>query len=243
MGDRPGKGAAVRAVRRGRQGAGQRQAAGAARPARAGPAQRRGARRRGRLGLTTCSANLQTLRPAGLVTTRREKTKVIYSLAGPDVAALLCRRCASVAQTHLAETERARLAYLGDDDVEQVPREELLRRAEAGDVVVLDVRPAEEYAAGHIPGAVSIPVDELAARLAELPARRRRRRLLPRRLLRARPRGGPAAARGRAAGAQARRRHARMAAGRPAGRLRRRLPGRPWAPTVEQLLAVLPAPS
>jgi rhodanese-related sulfurtransferase len=54
--------------------------------------------------------------------------------------------------------------------VEEVPREELLRRAETGDVVVLDVRPVEEYAAGHIPGAVSVPVDELAARLADLPA-------------------------------------------------------------------------
>lgn len=121
------------------------------------------------LGVTTCSANLQALRSAGLVTTRREKTRVIYALAGTDVAALLAD-LRSVAQTHLAETERARVAYLGGDDVEQVPREELLRRAEAGDVIVLDVRPAEEYAAAHISGAVSIPVDELAARLAELPA-------------------------------------------------------------------------
>lgn len=121
------------------------------------------------LGLSTCSANLQTLRQAGLVTTRREKTKVIYSLAGPDVAALYATLRA-VAQHHLAETERARVAYLGSDDLEQVPREELLRRAATGDVVVLDVRPAEEYAAAHIPGAVSIPVEELSTRLAELPA-------------------------------------------------------------------------
>ena len=121
------------------------------------------------LGLTTCSANLQTLRQAGLVSTRRDKTKVIYSLAGPDVAALYADLRA-VAQTHLAETDRARLAYLGGDDVEEVPREELVRRAETGDVVVLDVRPEEEYAAAHIPGAVSVPVTELAERLAELPA-------------------------------------------------------------------------
>lgn len=121
------------------------------------------------LGLTTCSANLQALRQAGLVTTRRDKTKVIYSLAGPDVAALYAG-LRSVAQTHRAETERARLAYLGNDELEQVSREELLRRAESGDIVVLDVRPAEEYAAGHIPGAVSVPVDELGDRLAELPA-------------------------------------------------------------------------
>lgn len=121
------------------------------------------------LGVTTCSANLQTLRQAGLVTTRREKTKVIYALAGPDIAALLAD-LRSVAQTHRAETDRARAAYLGGDDVEQVPREELLRRAEAGDVLVLDVRPGEEYAAGHIPGAISVPVDELVARLSDLPA-------------------------------------------------------------------------
>lgn len=121
------------------------------------------------LGMTTCSANLQTLRSAGLVATRREKTKVIYSIAGPDVAALLAA-LRSVAQTHRAETERARLAYLGGADVEEVQRQELLRRAEAGEVVVVDVRPAEEYAAAHIPGAVSIPIDELAARMAELPS-------------------------------------------------------------------------
>ena len=65
--------------------------------------------------------------------------------------------------------DAARRNYLGDDDTEQIDRDELLRRARAGTVVVLDVRPAAEYAAGHIPGAVSIPIDELPARLAELP--------------------------------------------------------------------------
>jgi hypothetical protein len=107
------------------------------------------------------------LRTAGLVTTRREKTEVIYSLAGPDVAALFAD-LRTVAQTHLAETERARIAYLGDG-VEELPREELLRRAEAGEVVVLDVRPAQEYVAAHIPGARSIPIEQLTDRLAELP--------------------------------------------------------------------------
>ena len=120
------------------------------------------------LGVTTTSANLQTLRSAGLVTTRREKTKVIYALAGPDVAALFAD-LRSVAQARRAETERARVAYLGGD-VEEVSVEEVLRRAQIGDVVVLDVRPIEEYVAGHIPGAVSVPVGELTARLAELPA-------------------------------------------------------------------------
>jgi rhodanese-related sulfurtransferase len=121
------------------------------------------------LGLTTCSANLQTLRHAGLVTTRRDKTKVMYSLAGPDVAALYAGLRA-VAQTHRAQTEQARLAYLGGDDVAELSREELLRRARIGDLVVLDVRPGVEFAAAHIPGAVSVPVAELSARLAELPA-------------------------------------------------------------------------
>jgi rhodanese-related sulfurtransferase len=65
--------------------------------------------------------------------------------------------------------DRARRAYLGDDDIAEVTRDELLRRVLAGDVTVIDVRPVEEYAVGHIPGAVSIPVDELADRLAELP--------------------------------------------------------------------------
>ena len=121
------------------------------------------------LGLTTTSANLQTLRSAGLVATRRDKTKVIYSLAGPEVAALFAELRA-VAQAHRAETERARVAYLGGDDVEEVPAEELLRRAEAGDVVVLDVRPEAEFSAGHIKGAISMPISELDERLGEIPA-------------------------------------------------------------------------
>ncbi|MDX3569394.1 metalloregulator ArsR/SmtB family transcription factor [Streptomyces sp. ID05-47C] len=121
------------------------------------------------LNLTTASAHLQTLKQAGLVATRREGVRIHYRLAGGDVAALyaLLRQ---VAQNHQAGVEAARTAYLGDDQPEQVGREELLARAQAGEVVVLDVRPAEEYAAGHIPGALSIPVEELADRIAELPA-------------------------------------------------------------------------
>jgi rhodanese-related sulfurtransferase/DNA-binding transcriptional ArsR family regulator len=122
------------------------------------------------LGVTSCSAHLQTLRHAGLVRTRRAGTAIFYSLAGDDVAALLAQ-VRAVAATHRAETERARLAYLGGDDgVEQVSREDLLARVNGGGVVVLDVRPAEEYEAAHIPGAVSVPVETLAARLAELPS-------------------------------------------------------------------------
>ncbi|GGL40856.1 ArsR/SmtB family transcription factor [Planomonospora parontospora] len=121
------------------------------------------------LGLTTASSHLQVLRQAGLVTTRKQGTKVFYRLAGADVAALWAH-LRGVAAAHLAEVERARAAYLGPGEGEQLTREELQARIQAGEVTVIDVRPAAEYAAGHIPGALSIPLDELADRLAELPA-------------------------------------------------------------------------
>ncbi|PZG87181.1 ArsR family transcriptional regulator [Streptomyces sp. NTH33] len=120
------------------------------------------------LNLTTASAHLQTLKQAGFVATRREGVRIHYRLAGDDVAQLfaLLRK---VAENHQAAVPGARDAYLGDDGALEVTREELRARVEAGDVVVLDVRPVEEYLAGHIPGAVSIPVDELADRINELP--------------------------------------------------------------------------
>jgi DNA-binding transcriptional ArsR family regulator/rhodanese-related sulfurtransferase len=121
------------------------------------------------LGLTTTSANLQSLRAGGIVATRRDGTRIYYRLAGPDVAELYAR-LRDVAAGHLADVAVARDAYLGGPDVgEPVGRAELLRRAAAGEVTVLDVRPGVEYAAGHIPGAVNIPVDQLTDRLAELP--------------------------------------------------------------------------
>lgn len=120
------------------------------------------------LGLTTASAHLQTLRQANLVTTRRDGTRILYRLTGPDVADLY-DRLRGVAQSHLPDVEAARIAYLGDGGGAPVTREELRHLAATAAVTVLDVRPREEYAAGHIPGAVSIPLDELADRLAELP--------------------------------------------------------------------------
>ena len=120
------------------------------------------------LGLTTTSAHLQTLKQAGLVAAARHGTTIRYRLADTDVATLYIQM-RNVAAAHLPDVDAARRNYLGDDDTEQIDRHELLRRARAGTVVVLDVRPAPEYAAGHIPGAVSIPIDELPARLAELP--------------------------------------------------------------------------
>jgi rhodanese-related sulfurtransferase/DNA-binding HxlR family transcriptional regulator len=120
------------------------------------------------LNLTTASAHLQTLKQAGLVTARRDGVRIHYRLAGPDVAQLYVQ-LQQVARGHLADVEAARVAYLGPEDTEQVTREELLARVAAGTATVVDVRPEEEYAAGHIPGAVSVPLDELEARLAELP--------------------------------------------------------------------------
>jgi DNA-binding transcriptional ArsR family regulator/rhodanese-related sulfurtransferase len=121
------------------------------------------------LGLTTVSAHLQTLRQAGLVATRRDGNRVHYRLAGPDVLDLYIR-LREVAAARRADVDAARRDYLGPDaDSDAVDRDELLRRVRAGAAVALDVRPAEEYAAGHVPGAVSIPVDELAGRVAELP--------------------------------------------------------------------------
>lgn len=120
------------------------------------------------LGMSTCSAHLQTLRESGLVGSRREGKRIYYSLAGDDVAGLWedLRR---VAHTHRPRTELARRAYLGPDDIHAVDTAELMRGLDSGDVVLLDVRPGVEYAAGHLPGALHIPLDELAGRLAELP--------------------------------------------------------------------------
>lgn len=114
------------------------------------------------------SQHLQALHAAGMVSRAREGTRVRYALAGDEALRLwLALRDASAAQ--LAEVERAANAYLGED-VDTIGSDELLQRLAAGDVVLVDVRPREEYDAGHIEGARSIPIDELQRRLAELPA-------------------------------------------------------------------------
>lgn len=116
------------------------------------------------------SQHLQALHAAGLLTRAREGTSVRYSLAGNDVLELwLALRATSA--NRLAEVERAARDYLGED-VEAVDRDELRKRLRRGDVILVDVRPSEEYEAGHIDGARSIPIDELDDRLAELPADR-----------------------------------------------------------------------
>jgi rhodanese-related sulfurtransferase len=114
------------------------------------------------------SQHLRALHAAGLVTRRREGTRVRYALAGDDVRDLwLALRDTSSAR--LAEVARAAREFLGDD-VDAIGRDELLARMRRRDVVVVDVRPADEFAAGHIDGARSIPIGELERRIDELPA-------------------------------------------------------------------------
>lgn len=120
-------------------------------------------------GLTVAntSRHLQQLKQAGLVTTRRDGIHVYYRLSGEDVLVLL-NALRAVSESHLAEVDRLVTSYLtAKDELEPLPREELLARARMGSVTVLDVRPAEEYAAGRLPGSVNVPVADLEQRLSE----------------------------------------------------------------------------
>ena len=115
------------------------------------------------------SQHLQQLLRAGLVNTRRDGTRIFYSLAGPRVADLwLALR--DVAAEHVAELDRLAAAYLGKrEDLETMSRDELRRRLRRGDVLVLDVRPEAEFRAGHIVGATSLPIADLRKRLRNVP--------------------------------------------------------------------------
>jgi rhodanese-related sulfurtransferase/DNA-binding HxlR family transcriptional regulator len=122
--------------------------------------------------LANTSHHLRTLARAGLVASRREGTHVHYQLASDDVADawMALRR---VATTHVAGLDELAHAYVGDRaELDTITRDELRDRLRRGDVVVIDVRPEAEYAAGHLPGAISIPPDQLESRLDELPADR-----------------------------------------------------------------------
>jgi rhodanese-related sulfurtransferase/DNA-binding transcriptional ArsR family regulator len=123
------------------------------------------------LGLTmgNASAHLQVLREARLVEARKEGLFVHYRVADDVVLGLLAS-VRKVAETRLAEVDRLVASYFGDrSDMDAIGFDELKARLKAGSVVLVDVRPAEEYAAGHIAGALSIPHEELEGRLRELP--------------------------------------------------------------------------
>lgn len=114
------------------------------------------------------SQHLRVLARAGLVKSRREGTRVVYRLASDEVEELWTRMRA-VATGHVAGIERLASDYLGDrDGLEQVSRSELARRLGAG-VTVWDVRPIAEFEAGHVPGAVSVPPEEVQRRLRDVP--------------------------------------------------------------------------
>lgn len=115
------------------------------------------------------SHHLQALKRAQLVATRRDGLHVVYSLAGADVAALLVQLQA-VAAEHVAALEKLTREFFDDPaGLEPLDRDALLARLHTSDVVLLDVRPEREFDAGHLPGALSIPLPALEARLAELP--------------------------------------------------------------------------
>lgn len=119
-------------------------------------------------GLTVAntSQHLQQLRQAGLVSNRKQGLKVYYRLSGDDVIQLL-DILRLVAERNIAEVDKLVNTFLTvKDQLEPIPREELLTRVKHGLVTVLDVRPAEEYAAGHVPGAINVPLNELEAHLA-----------------------------------------------------------------------------
>ncbi len=124
------------------------------------------------LSVANASRHLQILRASRLVEARRQGLRVYYRLADSEVHDV-ARAVRRLAEGRLAEVDQLVGSYLGArDELEPVRREELLRRLRQGGVVVIDVRPAQEYRAGHIAGALSLPVEQLDARLAELPARK-----------------------------------------------------------------------
>lgn len=124
------------------------------------------------VGLTVAntSQHLQVLRQAGLVRSRRDGNFVTYSLSDPSVFELW-RAIRTFGTKHRAEIEQLASDYLGEkDELEPITRDELRRRLKSGeDLIVIDVRPPEEYAAGHLPQAVSMPLSQLRRRLDELP--------------------------------------------------------------------------
>jgi rhodanese-related sulfurtransferase/DNA-binding transcriptional ArsR family regulator len=124
------------------------------------------------ISVALASSHLKVLRAAGLVVARRDRQSMCYRLTGDEVYALV-GSLRAVARAHVADVESAAVAYLGaSEEPRPMTRGDLWASIRAGEVTVLDVRPSVEYEAGHIPGAVSIPIDELPARMAALPGGR-----------------------------------------------------------------------
>ena len=124
------------------------------------------------LSVANTSKHLQALRQAGLVSARKEGLRVYYSLAGDDVS-LLLTSLRGVAEHRAADVEKLLQTWLAHrDELEPVPAREVLDRLKKGLVTLLDVRPAEEYAAGHLPGALNVPIAKLKSYLSKLPRRK-----------------------------------------------------------------------
>jgi rhodanese-related sulfurtransferase/DNA-binding transcriptional ArsR family regulator len=122
--------------------------------------------------LKNTSAHLRALRQARLVETRREGTYIYYRLADESVVRFL-QSLQALGRSRLAEVEQITNLYVQSrDQLQPIPLKELRRLVRSGEVTVIDVRPREEYAAGHIPGALSVPVAELSRRLKEIPKSR-----------------------------------------------------------------------
>ena len=121
------------------------------------------------LSIANASQHLQVLRQAGLVESQKQGLFVEYRLAGPEIVAL-CKALRVVAEKRHAELERLVREHFGErTETEMVRMEELLKRARKNGIVILDTRPPNEFAAGHIAGAVSVPVEDLEKRLRKLP--------------------------------------------------------------------------
>ena len=124
------------------------------------------------MSIKNTSAHLRALREARLVETRRDGTFINYRLADDGVGTLV-RSLQDVARRRLAEVEQVARLYLDDrDELEPVTLSELRTLIRKDQVTVIDVRPREEYEAGHIPGAISIPIAEMKRRIAEVPKAR-----------------------------------------------------------------------
>jgi len=122
------------------------------------------------LSLANASQHLQHLRRAGLVTSRKQGKRVLYRLADEAVMTLLAS-LRQIAERNVADVERVVASYFRErDSLEPVSRKELMRRMRARLVTVIDVRPEEEFAAGHIRGAINVPLKDLKRRLGELPS-------------------------------------------------------------------------